>query len=110
MSIFIKGMEMPESGEILDILIFPNGEVQKRCSVNGFQLVQEASAVSVPTPHGRLGDVDALNDGISRRIEHLQILEKHDNENGLLAAMHLGTNVCHAELKLSPTVIEAEER
>ena len=60
MSLFIKGVEMPESGEILDILIFPNGEVQKRCSVNGFQLVQEASAVSGPTPHGRLGDLDEL--------------------------------------------------
>lgn len=84
MTILIKGMEMPMSGDVLDILVFPNGEVQKRCSVNAFHLVQEASAIPVPTPHGRLIDADA----------YIEL-------TGWLMAF---------VLRDAPTVIEAEEK
>lgn len=115
MSLLIKGMEMPEENHDyggvkvwVDLRVYTDGSVSCRNLAGDFVDLGKC-AVEVPTPHGRLIDADAFNDGISKRIEHLQILEKHDNEYGIAAAMHLGVNVCHVELKLAPTVIEAEE-
>ena len=96
MTILIKGMEMPMSGDVLDILVFPNGEVQKRCSVNAFHLVQEASAIPVPTPHGRLIDADALK------------VERPITDGSITVGVSYA--ITRKEIDEAPTVIEEEEK
>ena len=96
MSVLIKGMEMPMSGDVLDILVFPNGEVQKRCSVNAFHLVRKASAVPVPTPHGRLIDADSLI------AEHEEAAYSHA---GASYGFHMAAR---SWVMQAPTIIEAE--
>ena len=97
MSVLIKGMEMPMSGDVLDILVFPNGEVQKRCSVNAFHLVRKASAIPVPTPHGRLIDADALT--AAQQLSVIVVGERPYIDAKEVVQLIYGM----------PTIIEAEE-
>ena len=57
MSILIKGMEMPQGNSIINVLIYADGTVY-----TGHVNDSRYSAVSVPTPHGRLIDADAIQD------------------------------------------------
>ena len=56
MSILIKGMEMPQGNSTINVLIYADGTVY-----TGHVNDSQYSAVSVHTPHGRLGDLDKLN-------------------------------------------------
>ena len=57
--IVIRGMEMPKSGGILCINIFPDGKVTRQLDLSCEQI---ATAVPLPEGHGRLGDLDALQE------------------------------------------------
>ena len=81
MSILIKGMEMPQGNSTINVLIYADGTIYTG-GVNDSRY----SAVSVPTPHGRLIDADEL-------LEH-----KTDHD---MISTHLIYN--------APTVIESEE-
>ena len=54
MSILIKGMEMPKDGEKLYMIVFSDG---KACA--SYKPFEWHEVVSLP-PHGRLGDLDAV--------------------------------------------------
>lgn len=94
MSILIKGMEMPTSGELLCI-VSPNGEVRyKKAVANSWN---DSVAIPVP-PHGRLIDADVLL-GHMKKIHDKWKMEGHytpttDDE---IMTMNM------------PTIIEAEE-
>ena len=60
MSVLIKGMEMPQGNSTVNVLIYADGTVY-----TGHVNDSRYSAVSVPTPHGRLIDADALIDTLS---------------------------------------------
>lgn len=64
MSLYIKGLEMPESGEKI-IVLTSSGYVE---DVSG-QVINGAEAFNVP-PHGRLGDLDALLEGMNPLAEY----------------------------------------
>lgn len=81
MSVLIKGMDIPKDYEI-KITLFPNGQV---FIDNGVYFL-EYEAVEVPTPHGRLIDVDKL---LKNKTDHDTI------------STHLVWN--------APTVIESED-
>ena len=55
MSILIKGMEMPQGNSTINVLIYADGTIY-----TGHVNDSRYSAVSVPAPHGRLIDADAL--------------------------------------------------
>ena len=55
MSILIRGMEMPKGNSTINVLIYADGTVY-----TGHVNDSRYSAVSVPTSHGRLGDLDEL--------------------------------------------------
>lgn len=55
--ILIRGMEMPKSGRILCINIFPDGKVTRQLDLSCEQI---ATAVPLPEGHGRMIDADAL--------------------------------------------------
>ena len=57
MSILIQGMEMPQGNSTINVLIYADGTVY-----TGHVNDSQYSAVSVPTPHGRLIDADAIQD------------------------------------------------
>lgn len=55
--ILIRGMELPKSGGILCINIFPDGKVTRQLDLSCEQI---ATAVPLPEKHGWLIDADAL--------------------------------------------------
>ena len=58
MSILIKGMEMPQGNSTINVLIYADGTVY-----TGHVNDSQYSAVSVPTPHGRLIDIKSVEEG-----------------------------------------------
>ena len=96
MSILIKGMEMPTKENAV-ILITPSGDVWMIGDMpNEDTHLVKAKAVNVP-PHGRLGDLDALEEKAIERSRcgvSVNVLEK------VITAYDIET---------APTVIPAEE-
>lgn len=88
MSIIITGLEMPKEGEWISVNISPDGKcfIQSWCGKD-FNFAEKLTAVPVP-PHGRLGDLDAVE---------AEIREKTNEQ--------FCVNIVHA----APTIIEAEE-
>ena len=94
MTILIKGIEMPQEGTVL--VIDSRGEVWVNAwPTRGYIRVDKAKAISVPTPHGRLIDADALK--VERPI--------------LDGSITVGVSyaITQKEIDEAPTVIEAEE-
>ena len=57
MSILIKGMDMPKDG-FVDVRLFADGTSTTQTGESPFY--KELDVVEVPTPHGRLTDIDRL--------------------------------------------------
>lgn len=72
MSILIEGMEMPTEDEEIIIRIDSNGTVMTEYALP----ISGTKAVSVP-PHGRLGDLDKLNEEV-RLLINENILSRDD--------------------------------
>lgn len=83
MSILIKGMEMPQGNSTINVLIYADGTVY-----TGHVNDSQYSAVSVPTPHGRLIDADEIE---------MPCLETTADQKWMEIA-----------IKSTPTIIEAE--
>lgn len=72
MSILIEGMEMPTEDEEIIIRIDSNGTVMTEYALP----ISGTKAVSVP-PHGRLGDLDKLNEEV-RLLINENMLSRDD--------------------------------
>ena len=94
MSLFIKGMELPKSGEKI-IILTSSGYIE---DVSG-QVIEGAEAVSIPTPHGRLGDLDALMELYEPAPEDVNEWEHYTTT----------ISAIRQNIKDAPTIIEAEE-
>ena len=86
MSILIKGMEMPQGNSTINVLIYADGTIY-----TGHVNDSRYSAVSVPAPHGRLIDADALNTYDVSPIYEFCVM-----------------GVTEEDIGLAPTIIEAE--
>ena len=86
MSILIKGMEMPQGNSTINVLIYADGTVY-----TGHVNDSQYSAVSVPTPHGRLGDLGKLNIHDISPVDGFCVM-----------------GVTEEDIELAKTVIEAE--
>ena len=82
MDVLIKNMEMPKEPTYL--VIYPEGKWQETTSS------AEGKAIELP-PHGRLGDLEDLEDKALAKFEH-----GYDKAEDILA-----------EITLAPTVLEA---
>lgn len=91
MSILIKGMKMPQGNSTINVLIYADGTVY-----TGHVNDSQYSAVSVPTPHGRLIDAEELK----RHIDKLPALP-----DGNYAGTHRNLK---ALINMQKAVIEAE--
>lgn len=83
MSIILKGINLPKEGEIINVRIYPNGEVW-----DDYELYPR-QAIQIPKGHGRLKDFDA--DGVHSVIVDGVYMVKVD------------------DLDEIPTILEAEE-
>ena len=68
MSILIKGMKMPKDCNECPITFFSGGS--KVCKFGCLKNV-DCPLISVPTPHGRIVDIDAVLDGINNADDSL---------------------------------------
>lgn len=104
MSVLIRGMEIPKNcGECFVRYVDHCGYI--RCGATQ-QLVKSGAKdryddcplVEIPTPHGRLGDLDALQKQVENTIQdaHMSLLWKQ------------GMMYAHGLVETSKTVIEAE--
>ena len=59
MSIILKGIDLPKDRDCVNLSIYQNGDVYEQMD-NGFYIIVNVEAIQIPTPHGRLIDVDAL--------------------------------------------------
>ena len=91
MSILVRGMDMPQGNSTISVLIYADGTVY-----TGHVNDSRYSAVSVPTPHGRLIDADK----IKRHIDKLPALP-----DGNFAGTHRNLK---ALINMQKTIIEAE--
>lgn len=90
MSIIIKGMDMPTTPKT--IVIYPNGTI-----IDGDKKgtkILKAQAIEIPTPHGRLVDVNYL------KAEMRFYESKYCGEQGYIT---------EDDIDDAPTILEAEE-
>ena len=105
MSVYISGMELPKPGQIVLVEIDENGDVFAAYD-GGRTKLADYKAVPVP-PHGRLGDLDA--------VEELVIKRKYDcagaSAHGAISELHKSWGLHEAELMIeaAPTIIPADE-
>ena len=99
MSVLIKGMGMPKRGMVVNI--YEDGRVTNHFDEFGKTI---GKAVPIPTPHGRLGDLDELAKRIERERFH------HTHTNGLAARHHISEygHFLNA-ISEAPTVIPAAD-
>ena len=98
MGVYIKGMEMPKEGSWTTVRIYPDGT----CAVPNWQgdctLIKGTKAVPVP-PHGRLGDLYALKERITKRL--------YSSNHGSMAEAYYAALI--DLIDTAPTIIPAEE-
>lgn len=96
MSILIKGMDMPKEGEHIVTLIKSNGKCSywKQDTKYGIcEPMQTVEAIQIPTPHGRLIDMDELLSHIKK--DPLFSLVERYGVSGVIESR--------------PTILESEE-
>ena len=98
-NILIKNMEMPERCGQCFLRV---GNCKQRIYMK--QRPKNCPLVEIPTPHGRLGDLDALYDEISNGNKAYNGVEGYDGEYWSIG----NVDDCMDAIKYADTVIEAE--
>ena len=109
MSVIVKGMEMPKScqecGLYIEGACYAKGYRDYR-SIMDTAKPDDCPLVDIPTPHGRLGDLDALYAEISNGNKAYNGIEGYDGKYPNIA----NVDDCLDAIKYAETVIEAEGR
>lgn len=100
--IMIRGMELPKSGGILCINIFPDGKVTRQLDLSCEQI---ATAVPLPEGHGDLIDRDAFRaeNGLNAKCEHCPT-NTYECQNDMI---HTKMDFC-GMLDDAPVIVPAE--
>lgn len=107
MGVFIEGMEMPKRCLDCPFMVSIDNddcvlqtEVKNELARTWEELKASCPLVEIPTPHGRLGDLDALQEQIKLSVQdaHMSVLWKQ------------GMAYAHGLIEASKTIIEAEGR
>jgi hypothetical protein len=95
MSVLIRGIEMPQGNSTINVLIYADGTVY-----TGHVNDSRCSAVSVPTPYGRLVDADAFDERVrvAGGMSEEELTE--DFKDGVQTVLYM--------MSKQPTIIEAE--
>lgn len=97
MSLYIKGLELPERGEKI-IVLTSSGYVE---DVSG-QVINGVEAFNV-LPHGRLGDLDALQNRMETYSDYEGAIGYHDED------MICRDSVAYA-IEQAPTIIPPDDK
>ena len=107
MSVIVKNMEMPkncqECGLYIEGACYAKGYRDYR-SIMDTAKPDDCPLVDIPTPHGRLGDLDALYAEISNGNKAYNGIEGYDGKYPNIA----NVDDCLDAIKYADTVIEAE--
>ena len=113
-SVLIRGMKMPDSCIACKFGRETNyaGDFKEKCLINGkcgYVSVRKprlhtCPLVKIETPHGRLGDLDALYKEISNGNKAYNGIEGYDEEYPNIS----NVDDCLDAIKYAETVIEAE--
>lgn len=106
MGVFIEGMEMPKQCGGCPFM-FSSWGIEYYCSVTkssisakyvGREKMTNCPLIDIPTPHGRLGDLDALQEQIKLSVQdaHMSVLWKQ------------GMAYAHGLIEASKAVIKSE--
>ena len=108
MSVIVIGMEMPQRCKECDLYIdgacYAKGYRDYR-SIMDMSKPADCPLIEVPTPHGRLGDLDALYGEISNGNKAYNGIEGYDGKYPNIG----NVDDCLDAIKYADTVIEAEE-
>lgn len=96
MSIIIKGVDLPNSGQI-ELIIRPHGKVFSK--TRGIS----AEAIQIPTPHGRLIDADKLKMECYHAMDELV-----ESTTMNISAEALSLLCGFTMIGEAPTILEAE--
>lgn len=97
MGIYIKDIEMPKNHNYVTITIWSNGAASYGLHDRGESLVDFRNVEVVPVPpHGRLGDLDKLENG----LRHMAKYQHGERQQGILG--------CCETIRMAPVVIPAE--
>ena len=99
MSIILEGIDMPKEGEHIVTLIKSNGKCSywKQDTEYGIcEPMQTVKAIQIPTPHGRLIDIDKVKDELRDQIPCCGLDMTYSNSNAF------------DTMDNAPTILEAE--
>lgn len=99
MSLYIKGLNMPNSGQV-ELVIRPHGKVFSKTLGIG-----KLEAVEIPTPHGRLIDIEKLKEEFAMKnniCKECDSFKKCDN------ITYSKSEICEKFIWV-PTILEAEK-
>ena len=104
MSILIQGMEMPQENSTINVLIYADGTVY-----TGHVNDSQYSAVSVPTPHGRLIDADKFKADYSMKNDCAECEKelRYSSRSCEYDRIYSKMDFCEW-IDNAPTIIEAE--
>lgn len=124
MSVLIKGMDMPNCCRHCELLINCDGCEGYKCfcsamgseigyfeNLSKTQLHKDCPLVPVPTPHGRLADIDEFRKDNIEALRNAigQALEKHGFLSDKVRMYEEAVQDVLANIENCPTVIESEE-
>ena len=106
MSIILKGIDMPKNGEMHRINIYDNGNTYITTSNILYETDRkDAEAIQIPTPHGRLIDIEKLKEEFAMKnniCKECDSFKKCDNKT------YSKSEICEKFIWV-PTILEAEE-
>lgn len=108
MSIIIKGIDIPKDGEWLEVIIKPTKEVivdTIRYRDNALLKTEYEPAIQIPTPHGRLIDIEKLKEEFAMKnniCKECDSFKKCDNKT------YSKSEICEKFIWV-PTILEAEK-
>ena len=112
MSIFIKGMEMPENCNKCRfqsaLRLYCDAMPYNFCgNTDDIERPDFCPLIEVPTPHGRLIDADEFEREFNNHL--LPILVKKYGEEEALKGLHFSFRDCICNIQCQKTVIEGSE-
>lgn len=81
MSLILKGIDMPKDNKSICVTIWNDGIIYATDENKNQIDTKESEAIQIPTPHGRLGDLDvlleeSLKEGAYNYVDSWQIAEQ----------------------------------
>ncbi len=92
MSFIVKGIDLPEDAGSLDLVVYD----KKGNYLTDYEILL-TEAIQIPTPHGRIVDIDKVKDELRDQIPYCGLDMTYSNSNAF------------DTMDNAPTILEAED-